>query len=309
MLFDIEPTLNILYYPECNSKEYIEKELNKINKTYNNSIFIFLEIPVIFDYIFSRYGDYCINGLNISSFIQCCNMNFYYLAKLMSKMLYLSNIDIQSIFSQCCMKISPIFTELLCSINKEVCREVSNDGIILDIIMKSLKNYMDSIEENESKYDLIKNKEIEFYNIIKIFTDLNPTTIYFYINRKIKTLSGTFINVSLNSMSIKRQIFLRSKKLELLDEVQVFSEIEKEKLSKIPLKDDFCGICYEKKPNISTYCRNGKKRSVHQFCNHCMSILLLKVMPCPMCRSNICIDDLCLITTDIRKFKSDIVFD
>jgi hypothetical protein len=285
--------LYILYDSKCDSKEYIEDILKQHNKTYDNSIFSLLNMPIIFNYIFSRYGNYGINGVNISSFIQCCNMDLFYLAKLISNMLYLSKKDIKSIFSQCCINLLPKYAQLLSNINEDACREVTNDGIILDNIMKSLKKYLDGIQNNILKNDLVKNKEIEFDKLIKLFTNLNYSNIYFY-KHKILFLNDDILNISLVTLNINKSMYLRSKKIENLDKIDFFSDIEKVNISKIPVKDDLCVVCYEKKPNIVTFCK-------HQYCNSCMSMLLLKVMPCPICRCIIDIDNLYCISTDIRK--------
>jgi hypothetical protein len=294
--------LNILFSQECNSKEYIDKKLKHMNKQYDNSIFVLLDIPIVFDYFLSKYGNYCINGLNISSFIQACNMNFYYLATLMSKILHLSVNDIKCIFSQSCMRLYPNIAQLMCDLNRNACKEVSNEKNTLEIIMKSLHNYIESVAKNNSNTELIRHKEIKFDELIRIFTNLNPNNIYYYIDKKIINLNGKVINMSLITRNITKSMFCRSKKLELLDDINVFSKEQKEKLKNVPIKDDVCGICYEKKPNIITSCSNNNVISNHQFCNSCMSKLLLKVMPCPMCRSEIKIDNLCCITTDVRKF-------
>ena len=294
--------LDLLYDSNCDSKEYIVEKLNKLNKTYDNTIFILLNIPIVFNYIFSKYGNYGINGLNISSFLQCCNMDFLYLAKIISSMIRFTKKDVKSIFSQCCIKLKPHFAQLMCNIHKEACIEVSNDNIVLDNIMISLKNYLDYIEENYTDRNLFTNKEIDFNMIIKIFTSLNPNNIYYY-GRKIICINSNVSNITLTLFNIKQYTFLRSRKLEILDNIKDFTDDEKSLLSKISIKDEFCGICYENKPNVVSLCKNNEIVSKHQFCNSCMSILLLNVMCCPICRCKLSIHNLQCITTDIRKFK------
>ena len=167
--------LDLLYDSNCISKEYLINKLNEIKKTYNDSIFLLLELPITFNYIFSKYGNYSINGLNISSFIQCCNMDFLYLAKIMSSMIRFTKKDVKSMFSYFCIKLKPDFVQLMCNINKEACIEVLNDNIILDNIMISLKKYLEDLEKIENniyKKNLINDKEISFNMIIKIFISL-----------------------------------------------------------------------------------------------------------------------------------------
>jgi hypothetical protein len=292
--------LDILYDNKCNSIEYIEEYLKTHNIEYNDSIFYILEIPTVFNYVFTKFGKYGINGYNISSFIQCCEMDFFYLAKMISNMIRFTKKDIKSIFSQFCIKVMPKYTEMLACINKEACTEVTNDGIILDNIIIFIKQYLESIENNPLRNKLTKDKQNDFNRVIKLFTNLNSNNIYFYKNNLL-VLNNYISNISLATLNINKYMYLRSKKLESLDEISIFSEEYKNKLSNIPIKDDLCIVCYEKKPNIITLCKNEDIISKHQFCNSCISTLLLNVMPCPMCRTKICIDSLYCITTDIRK--------
>ena len=296
--------LELLFDSNCISKEYLINILNDINKTYNDSIFVLLELPITFNYIFSLYGNYGINGLNISSFIQCCNMDFLYLAKIMSSMIHFTKKDVKSIFSQFCIKFKPDIAQLMCNINKEACVEVLNDNILLDNITISLKKYveyMDNIKNNIYKKDIIKNHEISFYMIIKIFTSLKLNNLYFY-RRKILCFNDCISNTSLIAHTVTEYTYLRSQKLEILDNKD-FTDNQKSLLLTVPVKDELCGICYENKPNIVSLCKHNKIESKHQFCNGCMSMLLLKLMKCPICRSELYINKLRRITTDIRNFK------
>ena len=293
--------LNILFHCECDSKEYIERKLKEKNKTYNNSIYSLLEIPIIFDFIMNKYGNYCINGLNIPSFIQCCKMNFYYLAKLMSKMILITPFELKSIFSQSCLNIEPKYVKLIYDIDADICNEVLNNSNLLDIIMISMKNYIDSIiAVKDIKLKLIHDKEVQLIEMVKVFTDMNPNNIYFYFAKRLVGSNGKVVNITLSTKKINKYKFIRSNKLESIDDNELLTDDQKIMLKKLPVKDDLCCICYEKKPNIITSCNNNDVTAHHQYCNSCISKLVLNMMPCPMCRQIIDVNKLCCITTDIR---------
>jgi hypothetical protein len=217
--------------------------------------------------------------------------------------------DIQNIFYQCCIKLLPNVCNFLLSINNSkyninniLSTMYISDSLVSLIYIEYNKNI--NIEQyNDEDHNKINELKYRFYDVIKILSLIDDRTIIF-IN---KDVDGTnFIDIFrvdtcryLYPHKMTFDDFLKElpNGLKIVDDERKINYIKN-----TPVVEDLCQFCYTNKPTLISSCNfhsiyDDNEIFTHQYCNVCITQLILKDIDCPICNCKFSVDELSFIVT------------
>ena len=272
------------------SRLLMENEISSKDDEYNFYMALF-ENKYTLECIIKKINNPCINSLNVLSFMEACLSNNLLLATVIQKKIKLSDDDILNIFAKCAINILPEMCKFLMSINMKACKQlnIENDDF-LNLIYDTYNNIVKCSDEPKTVH-------IRFHKTIQILTSID-TKVIIYMN-----------NSGLEAFQVEQFRYLYPHKInyedfvkQLPSNVMMTDEIEKiDFIKNTPIIQQYCQACNLKPPTMLDYCymKRNDPTFINQYCNTCVTQMLLKKVKCPLCSYQINMDELVCIVTDI----------